>query len=208
MSAVRHGWIGLVVCALLSSSGACATARRPAPGPDALDPKFSIASYIEEGAEVALIVGTRPTGFKEDEPYVPFEIAIVNKGLERLSLTRESFTLVDEEGNEYPAVGRDELARSYGNVDLDRRLGEIGPIVRGRFQAYTQVPSVLTPSFDKPIDRRLYLRRFNFAVDFLYFPRPATGVRGRRFELFMRAPELEAPVFVKLRVHGKPRSGS
>lgn len=181
---------------------ACAT-RSTRPASSAEDPKFSLSSYIEEGDLVALIVGTRPTGHRADENYIPFEVAIVNKGLKGLTLTRESFTLVDEQGNEYPTVGRDELSRGYGNIDLDRRLGEIAPVVRGRYTSYKQVPSTLTPSFDKPLEQKLSLYRFSYALDFLYFPRPPTGVRGHHFEVFMRAPELEDPVFVRVKVPGK-----
>lgn len=189
---------------LASTLVASACTTRAIQSADAVvDPKFSLSSYIEDGALVSLIVGTRPTGHKASEAYIPFEVAIVNKGLESLTLTRESFTLVDEEGHEYPTVGREELSRGYGNIDLDRRLGEIPEVVRGRYQSYAQVPSTLTPSFDKPMEQRLSLHRFSYALDFIYFPRPPSGVRGRRFSVFMRAPELPDPVFVKVQVPGK-----
>jgi hypothetical protein len=180
----------------------CAT-RATSSAQAVVDPKFSLSSYIEDGSLVALIVGTRPTGHRASKAYIPFEVAIVNKGLESLTLTRESFTLVDEEGNEYPTVGREELSSGYGSIDLDRQLGEIPEVVRGRYQSYAQVPSVLTPSFDKPMERKLSLHRFSYALDFLYFPTPPTGVAGRRFSVFVRAPELAEPVFVKVQVPGK-----
>ena len=95
-------WIGLTV--------GCA-GKKEAPGPDDLDPKFSMSSYIEDGSLVALIVGTRPARSRETRDYIPLEIGIANHALPGLTLTRESFTLVDENGNRYPAVGRDELSR-------------------------------------------------------------------------------------------------
>jgi hypothetical protein len=191
----------------LAAGLACATRATPS-ADSVVDPKFSMSSFIEDGSLVALIVGTRPTAHKAAESYVPFEVAVVNKGLAGLTLTRESFTLVDEQGNEYPTVGREELSRGYGNIDLDRRLGEIAPVVRGRYQSYAHVPSTLTASFDHPMEQRLSLHRFSYAVDFLYFPRPATGIGGRRFTLFMRAAELPDAVFVKVQVPGKPAAGA
>jgi hypothetical protein len=37
-------------------------------------------------------------------------------------------------------------------------------------------------------------------ADILYFPHPKGRVPGHRFELWLRAPELQEPVFVKFRV--------
>jgi hypothetical protein len=42
--------------------------------------------------------------------------------------------------------------------------------------------------------------RYGYIIDYIYFPRPKTGVVGKRFELFMNAPELPDPVFVKFAV--------
>ena len=39
--------------------------------------------------------------------------------------------------------------------------------------------------------------RFSYAVDFVYFPQPQNGIRGRHFEMFLYAEELENPVFVR-----------
>ncbi len=44
------------------------------------------------------------------------------------------------------------------------------------------------------------LPKFGYLVDFLYFPRPKTGVLNQRFELFLDAPELPDPVFVKFEI--------
>jgi hypothetical protein len=171
-----------------------------------LDPKFSLSSYIEEGSSLALIVGTRPAGIVKDAEYVPLEIGVANKGLSTLSITPESFILVDEDGNRYPAVTSEELYREYRRVDVDRRLGEIFQIMLGKFQTYSVVPSNFTPSFDFPTAlRKPVLNRYTMIYDLLYFPRPENGTRGKRFELFMSAPELESPVFVQFRVGGKSK---
>ena len=193
----------IVVAAALTAATlalpACSTSRR---APSDLDRKISQSSYIEEGKLMALVVGTRATRQREDRPYIPLEIAVVNKALASISFTAESFTLIDSEGNRYSTVGFDELKSDYRTIDLDRRLEEVGPTVRGSFQAYEERPSSLTGSFDRPIVQKMFLPKFSYMIDWIYFPTPAGGVRGKRFELFLEAPELQDPVFVRFEVEG------
>lgn len=194
--------VSLAALVLLSGCAAGSYAART-DGPP-LDPKFSLSSYIEEGASVAFIVGTRPAGIVKDAEYMPLEIGVANKGMSVLTITPESFVLVDEAGNRYPAVSSEELYREYRRVDVDRRLGEIFPVMRGKFQIYSIVPSNFTPSFDFPTALlKPVLNRYTMIYDLIYFPRPENGTQGRRFELFLSAPELESPVFVQFRVGGK-----
>ena len=183
----------------------CASGRRPAGDEDGyLARKFALSSYIEEGDLVALIVGARQAGIVKESDYMPLEIGVANKGLSQLTLTPESFVLVDEDGNRYPAIPSTELYREYRRVDVDRRLGEILPVLLGRFPLYSLVPSNFTPSFDFPAPlKRPVLQRHALMQDLIYFPSPATGVRGRTFELFLSSPELESPVFVRFRVASK-----
>ena len=195
----------LATLILLSGCAAGSYSVQPQDGGPPLDRKFSLTSYIEEGTELAFIVGVRPAGIVKDQGYVPFEIGVANKGMEKLTITAESFVLIDEEGNRYPVVSSEELYREYRRVDVDRRLGEIFQVMLGKFQIYSLVPSNFTPSFDAPtLLPQAYLSRYSMMYDLIYFPEPETGVRGRRFELFMSAPELENPVFVQFQVHGKP----
>ena len=108
-----------VLAAVIFALPACSTARR---APSDLDRKLSQSSYIEQGKLMALIVGTRVTRLRENRPYIPLEVSVVNKALASISFTAESFTLVDSEGNRYSPVGFDELKKDYGNIDIDRRL--------------------------------------------------------------------------------------
>ena len=194
--------VALIALCLLSGCAAGSRAGR-SDGPP-VDRKFSLTSYIEEGSQLALIVGVRPAGIVKNQGYVPFEIGVANKGMEKLTITPESFILIDEDGNRYPVVSSEELYREYRRVDVDRRLGEIFQVMLGKYQTFSLIPSNFTPSFDAPtFVPRAYLPRYSMMYDLIYFPEPEAGVRGRRFELFMSAPELEDPVFVQFRVGGK-----
>jgi len=199
----RSAWIVIVVFALLA--GGCAS-RQPMRGQQAsdLDRKLSTYAFIEEGDLVTVIVGTRATRYREESAYIPLEICIANNGLKRLILTRESFTLVDEEGNRYPAASPRELMQGYDFLDLDReRLAELSQIIFNKFAAYTRYGSKFSPTHAAVTGRENIVRdmvslpKFGYILDFIYFPAPRTGLKGHRFELFVESPDLPDPVFVK-----------
>jgi len=167
------------------------------------DPKLARSTYIEEGRLVALVVSTKPMRYRLKRSFIPLEIAVVNKGLPSLSLTPESFTLVDGQGRRYPVVSARELTREYGSTDVDRRLAEAAPFVRQRFATYRRVPSNMTPGFDAPIAReRPFIPRFGYILDFIYFPRPDGNLVDAPLELVVQAPELPEPVFVRFTMQG------
>ncbi len=196
----------LAASILLAAS--CAT-RQPMTGQVAadVDRKLSTFAFIEEGKLATLIVDTRPTRYREKESYVPIEIAIANRGVKQLSLTRESFTLTDENGNRYPCASPKELLGSYDFLDLDRSLAELNEIVFNRFGAMTGYPSKFSPT-RRPsrvgestvVTDNVQLPKFGYLLDMLYFPMPGTGLVGHKFELAMSAPELTDPIFVKFEV--------
>jgi hypothetical protein len=193
----------VVATALISAS--CG-ARQPIRGQETsgLDRKLSTYAFIEEGEIVTFIIGTRATRYRENSNYIPLEITIANNGLRKLTLTRESFVLIDEEGNRYPAANPRELMERYEFLDLDRQsLAELGDIVFNKFAAYTRYGSKFSPTHQASTGRSNLVRdmvslpKFGYIIDFLYFPKPSTGLKGHRFELFMESPDLAEPVFVK-----------
>ena len=203
--------IGIV--AVLIGTAACA--RQPMRSTEAagLDRKLSTFVWYEAGEIATLCVGTRATRYRDKEKYVPIEIAFANTGLKRVTLTRESFVLVDAEGNRYPAAAPNELLENYDFLDLDRNLQEIDSVTFNRFANYTIYPSKFSPTKRFPdrnnpgqrgeatlVQDSMELPKFGYLIDLIYFPRPTNGVMGKRLELFVSAPELENPVFVKFEV--------
>lgn len=172
-----------------------------------VDRKLSTFAYIEEGKLATFIVDTRPTRYRDGEKYVPVEVAVANRGVKIMTLTRESFTLADEKGNRYPCASPKELLETYDFLDLDRNLTELPEIVFNRFGAMTEYPSKFSPTRRSSRDGELatvtdtvQLPKFGYLMDVLYFPMPGTGLRGHKFELAMTAPELTDPIFVKFEV--------
>ncbi|MDX1388540.1 MAG: hypothetical protein R3344_05095 [Acidobacteriota bacterium] len=198
MTSRARSWIAILVALSLLGIPGCAGPKRD---PD-VDFKLTNTAYMEDGDLIAFVVSVRAALQREDRPYVPFQIAIMNKGLKGITINREFFELVDEDGNRYAPVGFDELKNSYGNIDLDRRLGDLDGVIEGKYQSYVREPSTLTESFDRPTLLVTKLPRFAYIIDWLYFPMPEGGIKERRFELFLNAPELPDPVFVKFRVTG------
>jgi hypothetical protein len=194
-------WLGIGVAVLAVTSACTLPGHRLETNPADLAPKLAQSTFIEEGKLVALVVSTRPMRFRLDRPYIPIEIAVVDKGLEKLSLTRESFTLVDASGARYAAVGRDELTRDYGNTDIDRELAEALPFVRTRFPTYRRVVSNFTPGFDAPIVRdHVFLSKFTYLYDMIYFPRPEGDLVHQPLELLVSAPELPDPLVIRFQL--------
>ena len=193
----------LLLAALAVPLVACAT-RQPMTGQAASDTdrKLSKFAFIEEGKIATFIVDTRATRYREKERYVPVEIAIANRGVKQLALTRESFTLTDETGARYPCASPKELLENYDYLDLDRDLMELPEIVFNRFGAMTYYPSKLSPTRRAGgpmavVTDSVELPRYGYMIDMVYFPAPSTGLKGHKFELTMTAPELAEPIFVK-----------
>jgi hypothetical protein len=198
--------LGLVLAVVLA--GGCARKEIRGQTTSSLDPKLSTFAYIEDGDLVALIVDVRATQYREKDAYIPFEIAVANRGVRSLTLTRESFVLVDEQGNRYPAASPKELLAGYEFLDLDRRLGEIPDITFNKFSTFTRYRSKFSPTRQGParpgegtlVQDTVVLPKFGYLIDFLYFPTPPGGVKGKKFELFLSAPELQDPVYTKFQV--------
>jgi hypothetical protein len=201
---MRRSLLGLLVFIAAS----CAT-RQPMTGQVApkVDRKLSTFAYIEEGKLVTFIVDTRATRYREKDNYIPIEIAIMNMGVKQLTLTRESFTLVDDKGNRYPCASPKELLDNYDFLDLDRDLEELEGIIYNRVGALTRYPCNFSPTHfavregqSRVVIDRIQVPKFGYVLDLIYFPMPATGIKDRTFELAMTAPELTDAIFVKFQV--------
>ncbi len=203
---MRQTWVLLGFVGLLTLTGCVGSNKIDGPrDASGLDKKLSTFVYIEEGDIASLIVNTRIARYRDNSDYVPFQISVANRGLRQISLSRESFELTDEEGNRYPCVGPRELLDGYEFLDLDRSptLADLEGMVFDRFAAFTRYPSNFSPTrsaIQGTVRDTVNLPKFGYLVDFVYFPKPPTGVKGHRFELTMTAPELEDPIFVKFEV--------
>jgi hypothetical protein len=198
----------LTVLATLLCLASCA-GRQPILGQETaqLDRKLSTFAYIEEGDLVTFIVGTNAARYRDQSRYMPLEICVANNGVRRIMLTRESFVLIDEEGNRYPAANPRELMEGYDFLDLDRQnLAELKDIVFNKFATYHRYGSKFSPTRMAGVEGASLVRdlvslpKFGYIIDYIYFPKPKTGIKDHRFELFLESSDLPDPVFVKFMV--------
>lgn len=200
----------LAAIALAVLISGCASARR-LPQEEGLHPRLTPFTYIEEGKLVALSVDTQCTGLRDKEPFIPLPVAVSNKGLKRLAMTRESFTLVDEAGNRYPLATVQE-ARTLGPIMAnDYRVSEyFFDVIATQFHAWTFQSVTLFPVLNATnpllgtrrniVADNIELAQRMWMTDILYFPHPKGSVKGKKFELWLSSPDLPDPVFVKFRV--------
>ncbi len=99
----------------------------------------------------------------------------------------------------------------YDFLDLDRdELSELALLTDAKFGAYNRYASRfsptrsslgdLNPAVSTVVRDVVYLPKFGYLIDYIYFPRPVTGIKDQRFELFLESQSLEQPVFVKFEV--------
>jgi hypothetical protein len=167
-----------------------------------LDPTLTAFSYIDDGKLVTFIVDARVAQIHKRSTYFPLEISVANRGLKNLALTRESFVLIDQDGNRYHSVAADDLIESYQFLDVDRGQAELAGIVDTRFANFTRYPATFSPTQEGGgvVQDRVTLPKWGYMIDLIYFPVPQTGLLDRRFELHMQSPDLPEPVFVKFAV--------
>ncbi len=167
-----------------------------------LDPKYDRFTYTLESDRILVGVTTFVARYREKDEYLPLEVGVANKRLKKLTLTRDSFTLIDELGNEYPLTSPVELLKNYRKQSVDLRIAHIIHIYRSLFGGLSSVDSNFEPN--RPghslVWDKVELPRTYFMIDVLYFKRPATGIKGKRFELRVSALELEEPIQVRFMV--------
>ena len=208
---MRSTHVASILAGLALAACGCST-RQPMRGQEVtgLDRKLSTFAFIEEGDLVTFVVGTKAARYRDGSAYMPVEIALANVGVKTLLVTREAFTLVDEQGNRYPAASPTELIRGYEFLDLDRTsFAELGSILTSKFAAFQRYPSQLSPTRELFADTagvstvvrdNVSLPKFGYFIDYVYFPKPSTGIKGHTFDLFLSSASLPDPVFVKFAV--------
>ncbi len=194
--------------ALTLASG-CATSGSSLPQEEGLNPRLTRFAYLEEGKLVTLAADTEALRNRDKQPVIPVAIVIANNGLPRLTLTRESLTLIDDQGRRYALASVPE-GRKIGALAIhDYRQSEyFFGVLSNRFTAHTFLRTVFFPI---PVTERRFeqrgllqehteLPKQSWTYDIVYFPHPEGSILGRKFELWLNTKELEQPVFVKFAV--------
>lgn len=208
-SALVAAWSAACVVTLLSAGCAMSPNATREVGDDQLDRRLLLHTYAEEGALVTFAVNVDATRRREKSPYVPIGIVIANNDVARLTVDRESLTLVDDTGRRYPlATIKDVKSLGPGTLQDLRASNNFAGIYLRRFSGRTRIESVFYPiQVSEPgfyargiVADTIELPRNNWMVDVVYFPHPEGTLLGRHYELWFAPKELEDPVFVKFAI--------
>ncbi|MCU0225780.1 MAG: hypothetical protein MUF27_17305 [Acidobacteria bacterium] len=202
--------MGLALGLALLAVAGCASGYNDLPQEPGFSPRLNRFTYIEEGKLVALAADTEAAIQREKQKFIPIGVGIANLGLDKaLTLGRESFTLVDDQGKKYSLATVQEARSLAGLQIFDVKLSEnfVG-VLDTRFITFPDVPMVFFPvqSTEPQYSRRGIVRDRvelplrTWAWDILYFPHPEGKLKGRKYELWLDAPELKEPIFVRFAV--------
>jgi len=207
---IERGVPGLALGLALLAAAGCASGFNDLPQEPGFSPRLTRFTYLEEGKLVSLAADTEATLQREKQKFIPVGIGIANLGLGKpLTLSRESFTLVDDQGKKYSLATVQEARSLAGLQTYDLKLEQtFVEVLNNRFTTMMSVPMVFFPvqSTEPQYARRGIVRDRvelpirSWAWDVLYFPHPEGKLKGRKYELWLDAPELEEPIFVRFAV--------
>lgn len=191
----------LVMAAL---APACTYSQTRVVKPGTLSPTLAPMVYKEEGGLVLMTVGVSATRFHGDDPFIPLEVWIANKGVEPyIRLNRESLYLMDTFGKRYGMAGVEEVRRLQTGASMDRQTidSTSAPYSAFKFDAYRPVDSQFFPLLGATLlHDRVEIPKYCYIKDILYFPRPDGELTGGIFELHLTAKELPEEIFVVFEV--------
>lgn len=172
-------------------------AKGPSPSPT-LAPNV----FFEEGKLVFLGVNAALARFNLEDPILPLEIAVANKGLQRLTVGPEMITLRDRMGGAWPAASPSESVGKGLRSSFDRNLMPVPfpDIVRLRFSSFTPVPATFASrAGNETMSRTVEMAKNTRLLTQIWFPNPGGDLRGKVFDVQLDSPELPDPVFVTIR---------
>ncbi|HEU4401364.1 MAG TPA: hypothetical protein VFT43_04600 [Candidatus Polarisedimenticolia bacterium] len=181
----------------------CATLEKNPNVAGTFSDKLSPYNYKDEGDLVLMVVGVEAARFIRKEPYFPLFVQIANKTKGTFSINRESFTLEDSLGRQYPMAPARDVAEKYPRIDLDRALfRQNRSITTTGADVYNFISSNFFPTTSGRglLIEQVSLPPFNYMEDILYFPIPESGLNGVPLRLLFKVQSLEEPIMVRFEV--------
>jgi len=193
----------LPLCAAALLLTGCTYSAKDQMKPGSLSPTLAPFLFKEEGELVLMTVGVGAARWRGDQPFVPLEVWIANKGVSPyITLNRESFYLMDTFGHRYGMAGVEEVRKLQGGLSIDRRMGS-AEFNTFKFAAYRRVESSFFPNIGTPaavLHDHVEIPRYGYIGEMLYFPRPEGDLLGGIFELHLVAHQIPQEIFVVFEV--------
>jgi len=193
--------IPALLAALLLAACASSGGHRPT---SQLSPKLTPFTYYNEGDLLFIGADTRAAQYIRDESIFPLGIALVNKTLRPMTISRESFLLEDETGKRYPLVSHQEYRASYHRSKTDERLADtFVEAIRGRFINFSYRELRMFPPSSRlrtTSTSAVEVQRREMVMGYLYFPIPEGGLHKRDLKLLLRVEERPETFVVRFSV--------
>lgn len=161
---------------------------------------FAFSTYREQADGITVLVDSLPASLHDHDAFVPLHVAIGLIGhREPVTITRDSFTLIDRQGHSYPLATYQQILRDYGKSHFDRSLVRARPLVIGsQFATSEEIAANFFPPVGL-VNDEIHLANFTWFHDLLYFPRPEAGLEGV-LQLRVTGKGIEQPIVVAFRV--------
>lgn len=187
-------------------AAACAAASFVAPA-FAGEPSVSNSpfreTYGEEG-KATVLVNVSAARLDPTAVVLPLPVAVCNHRLTNVKLARASFTLIDEQGKEYPLLSVADVRATGRQRSVDVRHAKLFfDFLPAQFNGYRRLEAnffpPLTPRADVLADV-VEVPKMMWFADTLYFARPAGDLKGHVFALRVTGEGLEAPIVVRFKL--------
>jgi hypothetical protein len=171
-----------------------------------LDQKVDNNTWVNREGTLYLTVNVFLTRGADKQAYIPLEIGVANPSGKTVTLTRDSFILVDQDGNTYPMTPPKEIMKKYGRVNFDRSKSALSHTTTPVFNGFNFVRSQfepnprMTPGTSNVITDQVEIPTSFAIADLIYFQMPAKGLKGTYFELRVTAAGLEEPQTIKFAI--------
>lgn len=160
-----------------------------------------------EDEHLIIVVDVELARRRLEEKYFPLSIKIANKRLPGLTLTRNSFILIDDSRIPHYMPDIVELQKNYEMLASDSRFrsqtGLLGDQLMTSFSYYRKAESRFFPKTagaGRVIDE-VHVRQRGYMEDLVYFPMPPGGIEGKVLILRIDAEELEVPADIAFTVN-------
>ncbi len=189
---IRPSIVPLAVAAILAAG--CARKEIAGVQPP-INPKAM--AFYNEGKQLFLGVDVRPYALTpKAEALVPLQIAICDKGVDNLEISREGILLEGADGKTLPLATYQEYLKSYGRARMDVKAGQpFRETLQGRFAEapYTHRDLEFYPPRNAAQTPRAFivLRRGEVAEGFIFFRLSELPPAAGRYKLLLKAKGLD-----------------
>lgn len=156
--------------------------------------KLSTFIFQEEGKSYLMTVGVNAARFHDKDGFIPLTVVLLNKTDTKLSISRESFTLIDPSSGSRYGMATVAEVRTQGKQLYDQQLMDLDHL-GFKLEIFDRVTSNFFPS-SGIVNDQFELHSHQYMLDNLYFPRPEGQLLGKTFELHVNASGLEQDLFV------------